>query len=50
MRNLYHDIEIVVNADHPDWGKRWGVVPKDTEGCWCYDCTIKFWASQQEWK
>ena len=38
MKNPYHGTEIVVNADRPDWAKRWGVIGKDAEGCWCYSC------------
>ena len=34
MKNPYHDVEIVVDADRHDWGKRWRVVSDDAEGCW----------------
>jgi len=32
---------IVVDADRPDWAKRWGAVPKEAEGCWCYTCYME---------
>ena len=52
MINPYHNTEIVVNADRLDWGKRWGVAPRNAEGCWCYSCTMERWPSLEhrvEW-
>ncbi len=40
--NKYHGTPIVVNADRPDFGKRWGVVKKSAKGCWCYTCTMAY--------
>jgi hypothetical protein len=45
MKNC-HGHEIVVNADKEDYGRKWGVAPKESTGCWCYDCTMK---RQGEW-
>ena len=54
--NPYHYSEfrqrfrpIVVSADHPDWAKRWGAVPEEAEGCWCYNCYLEKGA-QYPWR
>ena len=40
MKNM-HGYEIVVDADRSDWGKKWGIAPKDDKRCWCYSCTTR---------
>ena len=49
MINKYHGTHIDVDADKPDWGKKWGVVSKYKHGCWCYICTLR-WLEEQRKK
>ena len=48
--NKYHGTPIVVSADKPDYGKRWGIAKKQARGCWCYTCTMKYLDAQRTTK
>ena len=41
MINEYHQTSIDVEADKPIWAKKWGAVPQDAEGCWCFYCWLE---------